>query len=141
MYVSPFLPTPSPFHRFPQIPLTEVTSLIPSFPVSLNPDILNLLITYTPTYPDELPEISIEVSSGDLSDEEETFLLDGLRESAEESLGMVRSFSLSPPFPVLADELERVGDGVHLESEAERVDWRNVCIEERANSKRRSTTL
>ena len=80
----------------PSDSLTEVTSLIPSFPVSLNPDILNLLITYTPTYPDELPEISIEVSSGDLSDEEETFLLDGLRESAEESLGMVRSFSLSP---------------------------------------------
>lgn len=88
-------PLPRPFTASLRFPYRShvVDSL---FSVSLNPDILNLLITYTPTYPDELPEISIEVSSGDLSDEEETFLLDGLRESAEESLGMVRSFSLSP---------------------------------------------
>jgi len=41
--------------------------------------------------------MSIEVVSGELSDEEESFLLSALQESGEESLGMVKSFSFSPP--------------------------------------------
>lgn len=52
-------------------------------------DTLNLVVTYTPTYPDEPPEMEIEVVEGDVSAEEEESLLAGLRATAEENLGMV----------------------------------------------------
>lgn len=39
---------------------------------------LDLIITYSPTYPDELPEISIECVEGELSDEEDEELVMGL---------------------------------------------------------------
>ncbi|GAA6021687.1 hypothetical protein JCM11491_001361 [Sporobolomyces phaffii] len=60
-----------------------------------DPYILNLVVTYTPTYPDELPEMEIQVVEGELSDEEESFLLDGLKTSGEESLGMAMVYTLS----------------------------------------------
>lgn len=39
---------------------------------------LDLIITYSPTYPDELPEISIECVEGELSEEEDEELVMGL---------------------------------------------------------------
>ncbi|GAA5941913.1 Gir2p [Sporobolomyces koalae] len=60
-----------------------------------NPYILNLIITYTPTYPDELPDMEIEVVEGELEPDEEQFLLAGLKTSAEESLGMAMVYTLS----------------------------------------------
>lgn len=53
-------------------------------------DVLNLDITYTPTYPDELPEMDITCEEGVLTDEETERLLQGLRATGEESMGMVR---------------------------------------------------
>lgn len=53
------------------------------------PDVLSLLITYSPTYPDELPEIGIECEEGDLDGEEEEQLVMGLIGAARDSLGMV----------------------------------------------------
>lgn len=41
-------------------------------------DVLQLIITYSPTYPDELPEIAIECEEGELSEEEEEELVLGL---------------------------------------------------------------
>lgn len=39
---------------------------------------LQLVITYSETYPDELPEIAIEAEEGELSEEEEETLVVGL---------------------------------------------------------------
>lgn len=39
---------------------------------------LSLVITYSETYPDELPEIAIEAEEGELSEEEEETLVMGL---------------------------------------------------------------
>lgn len=38
-------------------------------------DVLLLKITYSPTYPDELPEIGVECEEGELSEEEEEHLV------------------------------------------------------------------
>ncbi|GAA5953823.1 hypothetical protein JCM3765_000660 [Sporobolomyces pararoseus] len=70
-----------------------------------NPYILNLVITYTPTYPDELPEMEIEAVEGELSEEEETFLLDGLKTCGEESLGMAMVYTLSTQLRELIAEM------------------------------------
>ncbi|KAI8146841.1 hypothetical protein BJV82DRAFT_509369, partial [Fennellomyces sp. T-0311] len=48
---------------------------------------LALRVKYTPTYPDELPEYSIEVTDGRLTDAQ--------KERAEESLGMVMIFTMA----------------------------------------------
>jgi hypothetical protein len=89
----------------------SILCLCPFYP-ALDTDVLSLIITYTPTYPDELPEIGLEVLEGEVNDDEEEFLLNGLRENAEESLGMVRPYSLLssrsfPPF-LRASELEEL---------------------------------
>ncbi|GAA5900705.1 Gir2p [Sporobolomyces salmoneus] len=70
-----------------------------------NPYILNLVVTYTPTYPDELPEMELEVVEGELSSSEETFLLDGLKTSGEESLGMAMVYTLSTQLRELISEM------------------------------------
>ena len=60
-------------------------------------DVLNLLITYSPTYPDELPEIGLEVLEGELNDEEQQQLITGLQAAGNDSLGMVSSCTRSLP--------------------------------------------
>lgn len=62
-------------------------------------DTFNLLVTYTPTYPDEPPTLDLDVLEGDVADEEKEMLLAGLNESANESLGMVRRTLSSPALP------------------------------------------
>lgn len=57
-------------------------------------DSLRLQIGYTPTYPDELPEIGIEVEEGELDEDEVEQLVNGLKGVGEDSLGMV---SLATP--------------------------------------------
>ena len=62
-------------------------------------DALLLKITYTETYPDAPPEISLESESGDLTEDEMDRLLKGLESTAQDSIGMVcrcRSHSLCP---------------------------------------------
>ncbi|GAA6034309.1 hypothetical protein JCM8097_003837 [Rhodosporidiobolus ruineniae] len=70
-----------------------------------DPYVLNLLITYTPTYPDEPPEMALEVLEGEVNDEEEQFMLDGLRQGAEESLGMAMVFTLASQLKELLAEM------------------------------------
>lgn len=57
--------------------------------------ICSLLVEYTPTYPDELPHLTLEDDiEGELSPSERSSLLDGLREQGEQSLGMAMVFTL-----------------------------------------------
>ncbi|KAI9270380.1 ubiquitin-conjugating enzyme/RWD-like protein [Phascolomyces articulosus] len=48
---------------------------------------LSLWVKYTPTYPDELPEYSVDVTEGRLTDAQ--------KQRAEESLGMVMIFTMA----------------------------------------------
>ncbi|XP_070568312.1 RWD domain-containing protein 1-like [Ptychodera flava] len=52
-----------------------------------------LQVTYTPTYPDESPDIEVTFSSN-LDDEDLTSLLNLCQEQAEENLGMVMVFTI-----------------------------------------------
>ncbi|WVQ80025.1 hypothetical protein IAT38_002126 [Cryptococcus sp. DSM 104549] len=70
----------------------------PEEPSLSDPLILNLIFTYPPTYPDAIPELSLESideESGELRDGEEEHLLNELRIVAEESIGMAMSFTLA----------------------------------------------
>ncbi|GAA5971721.1 hypothetical protein JCM11641_000699 [Rhodosporidiobolus odoratus] len=72
---------------------------------SHEPYILKLVITYTPTYPDEPPEMDVEVEEGEVNDDEKRFLLDGLAACAEESLGMAMVFTLASQLKELLAEM------------------------------------
>lgn len=52
-------------------------------------DVLNLHVTYTPTYPDELPSLEIECEQGELTEHERQWLLNELKREGEDNLGMV----------------------------------------------------
>jgi len=56
---------------------------------------LSLLITYPPEYPEQVPEINVEVQEGDVTDDERDELVRKLDESASESLGMAMVYTLS----------------------------------------------
>ncbi|GAA5992413.1 hypothetical protein JCM10908_000805 [Rhodotorula pacifica] len=59
------------------------------------PYTLRMQVTYTPTYPDEPPELDLEMLEGEVDDEELQFMKDGLMESANESLGMAMVYTLA----------------------------------------------
>ncbi|BGP54143.1 hypothetical protein JCM8202_003145 [Rhodotorula sphaerocarpa] len=71
--------------------------------VRVEPDVQNerepytarMLVTYTATYPDEPPELDLEMLEGDVHDGELQFMADGLREAADESLGMAMVYTLA----------------------------------------------
>ncbi|GAA5823903.1 hypothetical protein JCM3770_000334 [Rhodotorula araucariae] len=69
------------------------------------PYTLNLLVTYTPTYPDEPPELDIDVVEGQVADDEKEALLAGLHESANESLGMAMVYTLALQLKELIAEM------------------------------------
>lgn len=48
-------------------------------------------VTYTKTYPDEPPELELEPLEGEVDESELEFMKEGLLESANESVGMVRA--------------------------------------------------
>lgn len=54
-----------------------------------------LQVIYTPEYPDQLPELSVEAIEGELSDEETDLLIKGMQTTGEESLGMAMVFTLT----------------------------------------------
>ncbi|KAI7860174.1 RWD domain-containing protein 1 [Circinella umbellata] len=56
---------------------------------------LSLWVKYTPTYPDELPEYSVDVVEGRLTDAQKERVMDALKNGAEESLGMVMIFTMA----------------------------------------------
>ncbi|BGO89899.1 hypothetical protein NBRC10512_003459 [Rhodotorula toruloides] len=70
-----------------------------------DPHTLNLVVTYTPTYPDEPPELELEVVEGEVSEEEEEVLLEGLRTTAEDNLGMAMVYTLALQLKELIAEM------------------------------------
>ncbi len=56
--------------------------------------ITSLEVTYPPTYPDTLPNLKIIPIEGEIAPEELSHLLDGLKITGEESLGMAMVFTL-----------------------------------------------
>ncbi|KAK4683937.1 hypothetical protein P7C73_g6272, partial [Tremellales sp. Uapishka_1] len=69
----------------------------PEEPISSQPLALKLVFNYPPTYPDVIPELSLEEieDEGELREGEEANILEGLRSVAEESLGMAMTFTLT----------------------------------------------
>ncbi|KAK9767792.1 Protein gir2 [Basidiobolus ranarum] len=92
---------------------------IPGFPCSVY-----LNVTYTPTYPDELPEFNIEVIEGELSSEDLEKLTSELREMADESIGMAMIFSLAS---ILKESLMTLV--MEKKEEAERVENERLAKE------------
>lgn len=68
------------------------TLLKHSFFAARVPDALLLKVTYTPTYPEEAPQVELETVEGDLADDELERLKNGLDSTAQDSLGMVSRF-------------------------------------------------
>ncbi|WWC71276.1 uncharacterized protein I206_105229 [Kwoniella pini CBS 10737] len=62
-----------------------------------DPIALSLIINYPETYPDVIPEISLEEieDEGDLREGEEELVLNNLRSIAEESIGMAMTFTIA----------------------------------------------
>ncbi|KZT33019.1 RWD-domain-containing protein [Sistotremastrum suecicum HHB10207 ss-3] len=56
--------------------------------------ILQLRLNYPETYPESLPDLSLEVVDGELEEVEEQRLLEGMRSVGEENLGMAMTFTL-----------------------------------------------
>ncbi|SCV69495.1 BQ2448_2515 [Microbotryum intermedium] len=83
-------------------------------------DVLSLLITYTPTYPDEIPLIEIEAIEGELSDEENSTLVTGLQFAAEDNLGMAMVYTLASYLKDSLAELVRERKARIAKEEAER---------------------
>ncbi|WVQ77636.1 hypothetical protein IAR50_007324 [Cryptococcus sp. DSM 104548] len=70
----------------------------PEEPNSAHPLVLNLVLTFPPTYPDTIPEIaldSITDEEGEFTDAEREKVLAELTTIAEESIGMAMSFTLA----------------------------------------------
>lgn len=57
--------------------------------------IVSLEVTYTPTYPDSLPHLSLSPLEGELTPSENDRLIKGMQETGEESLGMAMVFTLT----------------------------------------------
>ncbi|POY76751.1 hypothetical protein BMF94_0343 [Rhodotorula taiwanensis] len=69
------------------------------------PYTVRLLVTYTDTYPDEPPELELDMVEGDVLDDELQFMLDGLKETADESIGMAMVFTLASRLKELIAEM------------------------------------
>ncbi|OCF35763.1 hypothetical protein I316_02255 [Kwoniella heveanensis BCC8398] len=69
----------------------------PDEPSPSNPLALSLIFNYPETYPDVIPELSLEEIEGEdeLREGEEELVLNNLRSVAEESLGMAMSFTIA----------------------------------------------
>ncbi|KZT50814.1 RWD-domain-containing protein [Calocera cornea HHB12733] len=97
-------------------------------PSSSDPLTLSLHVKYPPTYPSEIPELSLEELEGELTELERETLLDGLRLAGEDSLGMAMVFTLvthlqsamSALIQGRAEELQaREAEKARIEAEAE----------------------
>ncbi|CAG8680723.1 3350_t:CDS:2, partial [Ambispora leptoticha] len=104
---------------------------------SLAPITIALHIKYTPTYPYEIPEISIDTLDGSLSPDDHDKLLQGLLNSAQDSLGMAMIFTLAS---LLKDELTNLEE--QARSQGTRVtvaaflEWREKSNKEKAEKER-----
>ncbi|KAH8099491.1 RWD-domain-containing protein [Cristinia sonorae] len=89
----------------------------------LEPLLLALNVVYPDEYPDVLPELSLEATEGELTDEEMAGLLKGMKTVGEENMGMAMTFTLVSH---LREELsalvrKREEQRKHEESEKERL--------------------
>lgn len=57
--------------------------------------VVSLQVHYTPEYPDELPNLQLEALEGEITDEEQEFLIEGMKTAGTESLGMAMVFTLT----------------------------------------------
>ncbi|KAI7883358.1 RWD-domain-containing protein [Lichtheimia hyalospora FSU 10163] len=98
---------------------------------------LSLRVKYTPQYPDELPEFGIDVLEGKISSDQKQQIMDALKASAEDSLGMVMVFTLAS---LAKEELNQILDDtlrMREAAEAERIRRE----EEAENAKFRGTKV
>ncbi|KAM0792615.1 hypothetical protein ACM66B_005276 [Microbotryomycetes sp. NB124-2] len=93
-----------------------------------DPYIVQLVIKYTPTYPDEIPQISIEPDTGSFSESELTEITRRVESQARDQLGMAMVYTLSQQLrEVLSDvlrerrerEQNEANERARLEEEAE----------------------
>ncbi|TCD69716.1 hypothetical protein EIP91_006483 [Steccherinum ochraceum] len=89
----------------------------------LDPLLLALNVVYPDEYPDVLPELSLEAVEGEVTDEEEANLLDGMRTVGEENIGMAMTFTLVSHLREQLSDLvrKREEQREHEESEKERL--------------------
>lgn len=72
------------------------------FRITINPDeqdssaplVVGLRIKYTPTYPEEIPEMSLEILEGSLENNEHDKFCNDLMNMAQDSIGMAMVFTL-----------------------------------------------
>ncbi|KAI8093402.1 ubiquitin-conjugating enzyme/RWD-like protein [Halteromyces radiatus] len=81
---------------------------------------VSLHVTYTPNYPDELPEFDIEVIDGSLSDSLKNKMMDDLRTAGEESLGMAMIFTMASLLKEQLNEMVSNAQRIREEAEEER---------------------
>ncbi|KAK8854516.1 hypothetical protein IAR55_003255 [Kwoniella newhampshirensis] len=120
----------------------------PDEPSSSHPLSLNLIVSYPPTYPDTIPEFSLEEredddedeegeGSGELKEGEEETILEQLRAVAEESLGMAMTFTIASA----AKEALGVLISERIRKEKEEDDRRAAAYEEAEAKRTRGTPL
>ncbi|KAL1928607.1 hypothetical protein VTP01DRAFT_2393 [Rhizomucor pusillus] len=102
-----------------------------------SPCALDLHVKYTAKYPDELPEFSIQVTQGELSDAHKNRIVDALKTAGEDSLGMAMIFTMASlakeELNLMMDDIKRI----RAEAEEERI----RKIEEAENAKFHGTKL
>ncbi|KAG0046762.1 RWD domain-containing protein 1 [Gryganskiella cystojenkinii] len=81
----------------------EISNDPAEFSIRVEPDeqdgddiyVLKLIVKYTETYPDTLPEFSIDVEEGELEQEDFDTIMEKVTASAEEAIGMGMVFSMA----------------------------------------------
>ncbi|WWD19353.1 hypothetical protein CI109_103812 [Kwoniella shandongensis] len=125
----------------------------PDEPSSSHPLRLNLVVSYPPTYPDTIPDLSLEEieddededdedggesgPNGELKEGEEEQILEQLRAVAEESLGMAMTFTIASA----AKEALGVTISERIRKEKEEDDRRTRAYEEAEAARTRGTPL
>lgn len=109
----------------------------PDDPITSQPLITSLQVIYPPTYPDAVPDLTIEATEGELTQEETTELLDEMKALGEESLGMAMVFTLTS---WLKEALSKViHERVRVAKEIE--DKKSAAAEEAEAARKRGTPV
>ncbi|KAI9486020.1 MAG: ubiquitin-conjugating enzyme/RWD-like protein [Benjaminiella poitrasii] len=95
-----------------------------------NPRGLSLHVTYTPQYPEELPEYEIETIQGNIPDTYYKKIKEAVKSAAEESLGMAMIFGM---VMCMKEELDNIKlDAKRIEEEIENEKKRKIEEAEQA---------
>jgi len=112
----------------------------PEEPSSSRPLTVHLVVTYPPTYPDDIPDLALEAideESGELDEEERQEVLSQLRAVAEESVGMAMTFTIASAAREVLGEVIKA----RLKREKEEDDRRTREYEEAEAKRTRGTPL